>query len=212
MKKNSYELEEEKKSLLGEITKDLETKGDIKNTAIETIKDVVIGVVAGGVAGSAIGRASLLIGAAVTGLGHYYKSRLASVFGVGMMAANGFQQTDTQMKGTPKDGLERMLGGAKDRVMNFKDSFSQKLFLDKILKSKQEKKEDETTKGIGEVQYFTYPENKELGEGSELDLTALDRLEKQVSESGKNFAKKNEGTGNLTKDDMGDVDFTEKNY
>ena len=167
MNKNSYAKAAQKKSLLGEITADLETKGDIKNTAIETLKDVVIGVVAGGVAGSAIGRASLLIGAAVTGLGHYYKSRLASVFGIGMMAANGFQQTDTQMKGTPKEGMEGALEGAKERMMNFKDTFSQKLFLDKVLKSKEVKKEEETTKGIGEVQYFTYPENKELGEGEQ---------------------------------------------
>ena len=213
MSKNSYEKAAQKKSLLGEITADLETKGDIKNTAIETLKDVVVGVVAGGVAGSAIGRASLLIGAAVTGLGHYYKSRLGSVFGIGMMAANGFQQTDTQMKGTPKEGLEGTLEGAKERMMNFKDSFSQKLFLDKVLKPKEEKKEDTTTKGVGEVQYFTYPENKELGEGEqkELDLTALDRLEKQVAESGTSFSKK-QGTGNLPASEMGEMDAREQNF
>jgi hypothetical protein len=209
MSKNSYERASQKKSLLGEITKDLDTKGDIKNSAIETVKDVVIGVVAGGVAGSAIGRASLIIGAAVTGLGHYYKSRLASVFGIGMMAANGFQQTDSQMKGTPKEGLEGALEGAKERVMNFKDTFSQKLFLDKVLKSKEQKKEEETTKGVGEVQYFTYPENKELGEGKELDLTALDRLEKQVIESGNSFSKE---TGNLPAQEMGELDPNEMNY
>ncbi|MBI4945311.1 MAG: hypothetical protein HY840_02785 [Bacteroidetes bacterium] len=211
MSKNSYERAAQKKSLLGEITKDLETKGDLKNTAIETLKDVVIGVVAGGVAGSAIGRASLLIGAAVTGLGHYYKSRLASIFGVGMMAANGFQQTDTQMKGTPKDGLEGALEGAKERVMNFKDTFGQKLFLDKVLKSKEQKKEEESTKGVGDVQYFTYPENKELGEGKEqLDLTALDKLEKQVAESGASFSQK--GTGNLPANEMGEIDPSEQNF
>jgi hypothetical protein len=213
MSKNSLERAAQKKSLLGEITADLETKGDLKNTGIETLKDVVIGVVAGGVAGSAIGRASLLIGAAVTGLGHYYKIRLASVFGVGMMAANGFQQTPTQLKGTPKEGLEGALEGAKERVMNFKDSFSEKLYLDKIIKPKEEKKEDTTTKGVGEVQYFTYPENKELGESTatELDLTALDRLEKQVVKSGDEFSKKQE-TGMLPSNDMGEIDPSERNF
>jgi len=213
MNKNSYAQAARKKSLLGEITKDLETKGDIKNTAIETLKDVVIGVVAGGVAGSAIGRASLLIGAAVTGLGHYYKSRLASVFGIGMMAANGFQQTDSQMKGTPKGGLEGALEGAKERVMNFKDTFTQKIYLDKIMKPKEEKKTDESTKGIGEVQYFTYPEKKEL-EGAtekELDLTALDRIEKQVAESGAEFQKK-QMSGEISSDEMGDIDPSDKNF
>ena len=209
MSKNSYERAAQKKSLLGEITKDLETKGDMKNSAIETLKDVVVGVVAGGVAGSAIGRASLIIGAAVTGLGHYYKSRLASVFGVGMMAANGYQQSNTQMKGTPKDGLEGVIEGAKDRVMTFKDTFSQKLFLDKILKKKDDKKEEQTN-GVGEVQYFTYPENKELGEGKELDLTALDKLEKQVIESGNAFKQTNMGI--LPAQEMGELDPNEMNY
>lgn len=208
MSKNSYERASKKKSLLGAITKDLETKGDMKNSAIETLKDVVVGVVAGGVAGSAIGRASLIIGAAVTGLGHYYKSRLASIFGVGMMAANGYQQSGTQMQGTPKDGLEGLIEGAKERVMNFKDTFTEKLFLDKVMK--KEEKKDEQTKGVGEVQYFTYPENKELGEGKELDLTALDNLEKQVIESGESFQKKNMGT--LPAQEMGELDPNEMNY
>ncbi|MBI3502307.1 MAG: hypothetical protein HY063_10985 [Bacteroidetes bacterium] len=213
MKKNSYEKAAEKESLLGNITRDLETKGDLKNTAIETLKDVVIGVVAGGVAGSAIGRASLLIGAAVTGLGHYYKSRLASVFGIGMMAANGYQQTNEQMKGVEKEeGLEGMIEGAKDRVMNFKDTFKEKLFLDKVLKSKEEKKNDESTKGVGDVQYFTYPENKELGEGKELDLTALDKIEKQVADAGAAALQKQNSTGEISNEEVGDIDPSEKNF
>jgi len=208
MKKNSYEQASEKESLLGNITKDLDTKGDVKNTAIETLKDVVIGVVAGGVAGSAIGRASLIAGAVVTGLGHYYKSRLASVFGIGMMAANGFQKTQEQMKGTPKEGMEGVLEGVKDRVMNFKETFQQKLFLDKVLK--KEPKKEEGTSGTGEVQYFTYPENKELEGGKEeLDLTALDRIEKQIEESAE---KRMSGTaGEMQGNEMGEFDPTEQN-
>ncbi|MBI2968905.1 MAG: hypothetical protein HYY40_13980 [Bacteroidetes bacterium] len=208
MKKNSYEKAAEKESLLGAITSDLETKGDVKNTAIETLKDVVIGVVAGGVAGSAIGRASLIVGAAVTGLGHYYKSRLASVFGVGMMAANGFQKTGEQMKGTPKEGFEGVIEGAKERVLNFKDTFQQKLFLDKVMK-KEEKKE-EGTKGVGEVQYFTYPENKELEGGKELDLTALDKIEKQIEESAEKHAEKQQGE--MKGNEMGNFDPSEQNF
>ncbi len=206
MSKNSYQRAAQKKSLLGSITADLDTKGDAKNSAIETLKDVVVGVVAGGVAGSAIGRASLIVGAAITGLGHYYKSRLASIFGVGMMAANGYQSS-SQMKGTEKEGLEGMIEGAKDRVMSFKDSFSEKLYLDKVMKKKEEKKE--TTNGVGEVQYFTYPENKELGTGQELDLTALDKLEKQVRQSGESFQK---NMGILPAQEMGEIDPSETNY
>jgi hypothetical protein len=182
MAKNYYKKQSEKASLLGSITKDLDTKHDAKNSIIETAKDIVVGVVAGGVTGSAIGRASLLIGAAVTGVGHYYKNRLASIFGIGMMAANGFQGGGSDMKGPELEGLE----GVKERIMNFKESFSQKLYLDKLPMLKSKKKE--TTNGMGEVQYFSYPEKKvkELGEGP--DLTALDRIEKQVADSGASFS------------------------
>jgi hypothetical protein len=182
MSKNHYRRQAEKESLLGSITKELPTEGNVKNSAIETVKDIVIGVVAGGVTGSAIGRASFLIGAAVSGLGHYYKHRLASIFGVGMMAANGFQSSGVNGLGEP-EGFE----GVKERVMNFKDTFSQKLYLDKLpmLKSKQKK---EATNGMGDVQYFTYPESKELlGEGSP-DLTSLDRIEKQIADSAASFS------------------------
>jgi len=215
MSKNHYKKQAEKESLLGNITKPLETEGSAQNSMIETVKDIVVGVVAGGVAGSAIGRASLLIGAAVSGLGHYYKNRLASIFGVGMMAANGFQGSDGVNGLGEKEGLE----GVKERIMNFKDSFSQKLYLDKLhmLKSKQAKKEG--TSGMGEVQYFTYPETRELGEGP--DLTSLDRIEKQIADSAASFSQIH-GTGNLpamemdgnTQNEMGEAEgsgFTDLN-
>lgn len=166
-------------ALLGAITATQETKGDVKNSLIETVKDVVLGIVAGGVAGSAIGRASLVIGAAVTATGYYYKNRIAQTLGFGMMAANGFQGSQG-VSGTEKEGLE----GAKERIMTFKDSFSQKLYLDKL------KKKAAATNGVGEVQYFVYP-NKAVEGNTELegklDMTDLDRIEKQVSQSAANY-------------------------
>ena len=53
-------------------------------------------------------------------------------------------------------------------------------------------------------------ENKELGEGKELDLTALDKLEKQVIESGNAFKQSNMGT--LPAQEMGELDPNEQNY
>lgn len=220
-KKNQYEMEAKKKSLLGEITKDLETKGDVKNSAIETVKDLVVGVLGGGVVGAAIGKASLVIGAVVTGIGHYTKSRLTSIFGIGLMASNGFQKSGDQVNG-PDDKEKDMLEGVKDRVMTFKENFQQKLFLDKILKSKKqdEPKNEETTNGMGEVQYFVYPGSKELEGATEKDdLTALEQFEKQVAESGANFANKKEMKG-VTEDDMSGamddnsngLDPSEKNF
>jgi hypothetical protein len=216
-KRNQYESEAKKKSLLGEITKDLETKGDIKNTAIETVKDIVVGVLGGGIVGSAIGKASLVIGAVVTGIGHYTKSRLTSIFGIGLMAANGFQKSDTTPPVNGTDEKEKdMLDGVKDRVMTFKENFQQKLFLDKLLTSKktEDTTNQENTNGVGEVQYFVYPENKEL-EGAtekELDMSALEHIENRIASSANNFSQKEEMKGILPMDDMGELDPTENIY
>lgn len=214
MAKNQYEKAAEKESLLGSITKDLDTHKNLKNTAIETAKDVVVGAVAGGAVGSALGRFSLLAGAVVTGVGHYFKSRLAAVFGLGIMSATGYKAGQTVQEGTKDEkttqGLNGLIEGAKDRVMSFKDSLQEKLFLDKILKQ-GEKKEG---KSVGEVSYFTYPENKELegGEEKELDMTALDRLERKVQESGEEYIQKQQKPGEISGGEMGEIDPTEKNY
>jgi hypothetical protein len=61
--KNSYQKGKQKKNFFSGLTQDLETKHDIKNSAIETVKDVVVGVIGGGAVGAAIGRASLAVGA-----------------------------------------------------------------------------------------------------------------------------------------------------
>lgn len=73
------------------ISGQLNTKGDIKNSLLETGKELLVTVIIGGVAGAAIGRPSLLIGAGVKGVGHYMGYRMLSLLGVGMMASDGFQ-------------------------------------------------------------------------------------------------------------------------
>lgn len=164
-KKNRYEKKAAQshfKAMAGH----LDTKGSVKNTLIETGKDLLIGVIGGGLVGSAIGKPSLAIGIGVTGLGHYMGNRLVSLAGIGMMAANGFQSTTT-VSGVEEEGMQ----GVKDRVMAFKDSFSQKLYLDKILKKKTE-----GTAGFGELQYFNYA-NEVAG------LAALNSIEDQVQSS-----------------------------
>lgn len=176
-KKNNYEKQAQKKSLLGEIATPLETKGDMKNTAIETGKDVLVGVIGGGVAGAAIGRASLAIGALIAGIGHYTKNRLTSIFGIGMMASGGLPQP-SGVSGTEDKG---MLEGVKERVLLFRDSFKQKLFLDKLKNLKKDKQAEAAT--VGEVQYFSYPETTGALPDS-VHIDALNQLEKQIAASG----------------------------
>lgn len=199
-RKNNYGKNTRKKSALSGITQSLETKGNLKNTAIETAKDLVAGVVAGGIAGAAIGKASLAVGTVITGIGHYTKSRLTSIFGVGMMASNGFQKPADQVSGTENEAT--MLEGVKERLTTYKKSFMQKLFLDKILKKKEESTSSEGTSGIGAVKYFVYPGNK----SKELDMSELDRIEKAVAESGQQFTQEQQTAGFEGLNDMPDPD------
>ncbi len=163
-KQNSYAKKAEQnhfKAMAGH----LETKGSIKNTLIETGKDLLIGVIGGGLIGSAIGKPSLAIGIGITGVGHYMGSRLMSLAGIGMMAANGFQSKTI-------NGPEDTMDGVKDRMVAFKDTFSQKLYLDKFMK----KKTDATVTGLGDLQYFNYA-NEVAG------LAALNNMEDQIASS-----------------------------
>ena len=137
---------------------------------LETGKDLLVAVLGGGLIGSAIGRPSLAIGIVATGTGHYTQSRMLTLLGIGMMAANGFQ------KGKGVNGLEG-LDGVKERLMAYKENFSEKLYLDKIMKQKSAA----ATNGIGELQYFNY--DQEMNGG----LNALNSIEDQLIESGMQF-------------------------
>jgi len=189
---NSYEQKHKKASFLGSLTHTQATKGEIKGSLIETAKDLGIGVIGGGIVAAAIGRASFLTGLLVTFAGHYSNQNLLRGFGFGMMAASGFPNKSSAVNGTEIGTLE----GVKERVIAFKDSFSEKLFLDKIMKK------DKTVKGFGEVQYFSYPANQPEPEmGRTLDLSPLDDILSKVEQSGKNYQTKMEMSGLFTEID-----------
>lgn len=169
--KNSYQKAAQKKALSG--TGDASTGEKMKDVATELGKDIVVGVIGGGVAGAALGRLSFLVGAAVSGVGHFAKSRLASALGLGMMAS-GTYQTVSGMNGKPAEGLE----GVKERLLALKDDMKKRVFLDKVLKAKAPKTEENGTNGLGQVQYFVYPNSEEsIGE---LDMSALDKFHEQI--------------------------------
>lgn len=165
-KNNRYKKQAKKKGFMQHISTGLDTKGNVKNTLLETGKDLLVGVIGGGVIGAAIGRASLGIGALVTGAGHYANNKMATIFGIGMMASNGFQ------RGKAVSGLDGM-DGVQERLQAYKETFSEKLFLDKLTPKKSD-----TVKGIGEVQYFNHPDEMNG------PLSALDYIENQITESG----------------------------
>ena len=165
-RKNRYSRKAKKKKFLGGLHSALSTRGNAKNTVLQTGKDILVGVLGGGLIGAAIGKPSLLIGIATTGAGHFTGNKLVQVLGIGMMAASGFQ------KSTTVSGLEG-LEGVKERMLAFKDSFSEKLFLDKILKKKGGT--------VGDVQYFSY-------DSMNGNLAALDDIEDQIAQSALQFS------------------------
>jgi len=177
-KKNRYQKKANKKNFLSGMNEGLPTRGNAKNTVLETGKDILIGVLGGGLIGAVVGKPSLAVGIVTTGVGHYTGNKLVQILGIGIMAANGFQKSSTV------SGLGG-LAGVKERLQAYKESMHEKFYLDKIMKKKT------ATNGIGELQYFSYPGSMN-GE-----LAALDDIEQQIAESAMQFQ------GNMA----GDQDF-----
>ena len=199
--KNNYTKAALKKELSG--TGDGSTGERAKDAAVELGKDIVVGVIGGGVAGAALGRLSFLVGAAVSGVGHFAKSRIASALGLGMMAS-GTYQTVSGMNGKEAEGLE----GVKERLLALRDDMKKRIFLDKVLKAKEQKEEttdNKTTNGLGNVQYFAYPNTEEsMGE---LDFSALDKMHAAIQDSA---ARQMSGTEDFNLN--GEVEASEKIY
>jgi hypothetical protein len=177
-KKKNKKSSKKNQSKVMTLTQPLETKGNGKNTAIETLKDIAVGVIGGGLAGAAIGKPSLLTGIGTSLIGHYVGVPLMTSFGFGMMASGTYQMATGSVNGV--SGLE----GVKERVQLFKESLKQRLYLDKIIKPK--KKEDEGANGMGSVQYFKYPNT----ENKELDMGSLDNIEREIARLGEQYERK----------------------
>jgi hypothetical protein len=196
-KKNRYQKQANKKHFLSGLNEGLPTKGNTKNTLLETGKDILIGVLGGGLIGAAIGRPSLLVGIVTTGAGHYTGNKLVQLLGVGMMASNGFQKSNTV------SGLEG-LDGVKERLKAYKEAFSEKLYLDKIMKKVAA---TAAANGFGELQYFTYPDTSMNG-----GLAALNDIEDQIAESARQFQGQLRGEEELIGDDYEVGELEERLY
>ena len=192
-KKGRYTKKGKRQTMMQGFGSDLKTEGNVKNTAIETGKGILVGVLGGGLLGAAIGKPSFVVGILTTGVGHYSGNKLTQMLGIGMMAANGFTKTNAAVSGI--EGLD----GVKERLQAFKESFSEKLYLDKL---KKKGITESGTSGFGELQYFSYPNQ---------DLAALDAIENQLTDSAMQFQ------GNLPETDFagaeGDFgDVAEQNF
>lgn len=179
--KNKYEKEKDRKSLKERMKN---PKPHLKKAGQGLLRDLVVGVVAGGATGAIVGRPSLVIGLVVNAAGHFMEMPGISSFGMGMMASNGFQGEGVTLSGE-QTAMER----AKQRLLNYKNSFTQKIYLDKIMKKAEQKTTTETDKSVGEVKYFVYP-HTDNADMSGMDMTALDNIENQIIQSAENYQQK----------------------
>ena len=112
-------------------------KANTKQSFIETGKNLGSGIV-GMVAGSAVGRYSLLVGAATIFSGAYYQKDWVTALGVGMVASNGWQG------GAPKntngiEGFQDEIENAKDRAISSLKALGKKFYIDKLSPSLAQK-------------------------------------------------------------------------
>lgn len=176
-KKNSYQQKAKKKSIIEGFSDPNVTKGDWKAALALTGLTVVVAV-GGGFAGAAIGKPALLIGAGVSGAGHYTGSPLATMFGLSMMASGGFLTGNKSVNGI------KGLDGAKERMKLFQEELKQKFYLDKIKKKKPDEAKKAAVGDIGAVQYFNYPELAAYYSNN----AHLDRIEAQITGAAEQFA------------------------
>lgn len=195
--KNKYAKEAQRKALLGLGNTNQEAGKshiDYKKSLGQTGRDIVIGGIGGGLAGTLIGRGSFIAGIVVAGVGHLMNSPATSGFGIGLMASGGFQGSK------PIAGTGDVVEGIKERFAHYKENIKQQFFLDKIHSSKKSEKEttetDETTNGMGNVQYFKHNNSDESDlNGGELDFSEANKLEQQIEQSAKHFADKQNMSG-----------------
>lgn len=180
---------DKKTKIMAFLKNELETEGDIKNSAIEMLKTGVVGVVGAG-AGVAIGRPSLLLGLGVIMAGHYYKSNKIMALGTGMLASS----TYGAVKGMGGNGAEGVEGfdGAKERLKAFGQDLKERLYLDKIKnlisKKKTETDNDNGAEGLGETTYFN--------PNASLDMGSLDDIEREIQRHAEQFENKQFAGGN----------------
>ena len=219
---NHYKKKAKKKNLLGELShaEKEHTRKEMKEAFIETAKQTPTDIgaaIGGGFIGSAIGRASFVTGALVSGISHFFKkhigdtvSRIGSVMGVGIMAG-GFSKPANGVNGTLEDCHTDAVNA---RVKSFGSDLRDRLYIDKIpgFKKAQNAGNKSQDKTMGAIQTFLYPETQP--QKKEVDLSALDEFENGLQKSAADYAQKN-GNGNANSDSLNSPDELnpdEKNY
>ena len=216
---NQYKKKAKKKSLLGELShaEKEQKRKELKEALIETAKQTPADIgaaIGGGFIGAAIGKASLITGALVSGISHFFKknigdtvSRIGSVMGVGIMAG-GFSKPASSVNGTLDDCHT---DAVKARIKNFGSDLRERLYVDSIpgFKKTTTSAANKQTKTMGETQTFIYPQTEPTKK--EVDLSALDEFENGLHKSAAEYQQNNQSTEGLGESDN-ELNPDEKNY
>jgi hypothetical protein len=184
------------------VLEDIEAKGDVKNTLIKSVAQVVVSSVAGSLAGSYCGNWSFLIGPALVLGGNYTDLALLSPLGTGMIAGAIARPKDepkpakTDANGKELSGfdLKEELKNAKDRALHWKESFLSRTYLDKVFKKKAAQNSNTANKSKQRtIAQEESPEDMNGLSDAPGDAQTLDEIEKQLIASAMEFQKKQQG-------------------
>lgn len=135
----------------------METKGNLANSGIKTLVDVVIGATLGAGLGAATGRLSIPIGVALIIGGNYFDKDTGVLpiagaatiaYGIGKAIENKKLADANSINGFTLAGETSK---AKERLLAFKDEILAAFYLDKVFKKKEQPKPDESSQTVGAI-------------------------------------------------------------
>ena len=184
--------------------KGAKTKGNIANTGLKTVVDLVVGAAVGAGIGASSGRAALPIGILLIAGSHYFDEdtgilRIAGAatiaYGIAKAVENKNIADSNSVEGITLAGETSK---AKTRLSNFKDEILTAFYLDKVFKKKEDSEDliIDTKDGIGAIDLSSLDvfeqNNKNEAIQFELDSNELpefsDELESEVESEDFSFA------------------------
>lgn len=188
-----------KKQWQAYLKEEVKTESSLKQSGLQTLTDLVLGVVVGGAVGSAVGKPSFFLGLAGTFAGHYTGQKWLTPIGLGMMASTVVKASSE--KTVQGFDVKTELQNAKERLNQFKNALMEKTYLDKVIKSKQAGSSSSKTIDEGVSGFGTVSDNER----------ALEEVEKQLVKSAVAFQRsRGQSTSGLEDEIQGteEVDFS----
>jgi len=185
--KNKKKGSSSKKGILAQY-KAKNTKGNIVNTGLKTLVDLLLGSTVGAGIGAGAGQAAIPIGILLIAGSHYLDEdtgilRIAGsatiAYGIGKAITNKQIADSNQI-----NGLAGESNKAKTRLNLFKDEIFTAFYLDKVFKPKEKEITDISIEGIGEI-----------------DLSSLDMFEDDLKQQAIQFELDQEDLEGLENDE-----------